>query len=64
MKGMVKWVMAALLLMAQGAWAQTVEPSQTLTEIRKMGECTVCSFNYPSVSATGQSIVLSSALFA
>ena len=64
MKGMVKWVMAALLLMAQGAWAQTVEPSQTLTEIRKMGECTVCSFNYPSVSAMGQSIVLSSALFA
>ena len=59
--------MAALLLFTQGAWADdavNVEPSQTLTEIRKMGDCTVYAFNYPSVSATGQSTVLSSALFA
>jgi hypothetical protein len=63
---MKQWIMAALLLMAQGAWAQesTEEPSLTLTEIRKMGDCTVYAFNYPSVSATGQSTVLSSALFA
>lgn len=47
--------MLATLLLAQGAWAQTVEPSQTLTEITKMGSCTVYSFNYPSVSATGNS---------
>lgn len=49
--GKVKqWMMAALLLMAQGAWAQesTEEPSLTLTEIRKMGDCTVYAFNYPS----------------
>ena len=37
MKKIMQWVMAVLLLMAQGAWA-TAEPSQTLTEIRKMAE--------------------------
>ena len=62
-------MMAALLLMAQGAWAQdviaqTAEPSLTLTEIRKIDNCTVYAFNYPSVSATGEQTVLSSALFA
>ena len=46
------------------AIAPTVEPSLTLTEITKMGSCTVYSFNYPSVSATGKPTVLSSALFA
>ena len=65
--------MAALLMMAQGAWAQdatnsakapAVEPSQTLTEISKVSSCTVYTFNYPSVSATGEPTVLSSALFA
>ena len=56
--------MIALLLMTQGAWAQTAEPSSSLTEITKMGNCTVYSFNYPSVSATGELTVLSSALFA
>ena len=64
---MIQWTTAILLLMVQGVLAQnvvTAEPSQTLTEIRKMGDCTVYSFNYPSVSATGESTVLSSALFA
>jgi len=56
--------MAALLQMTQGAWAQMAEPSLTLTEITKMGNCTVYSFNYPSVSATGKPTILSSALFA
>ena len=37
MKKIMQWVMALLLLMAQGVWA-TAEPSQTLTEIRKMAE--------------------------
>ena len=37
MKKIMQWVMAVLLLMAQGVWA-TAEPSQTLTEIRKMAE--------------------------
>ena len=59
--------MAALLMMAQGAWAQdatnsakapAVEPSQTLTEISKVSSCTVYTFNYPSVSATGEPTVL------
>lgn len=40
------------------------EPSLALTEITKMGNCTVYTFNYPSVSATGKPTVLSSALFA
>ena len=43
MKRKVQWIMAVLLLMAQGVWA-TAEPSQTLTEIRKMGECTVYAY--------------------
>ena len=59
-----QWVLAALLLTGQVARAQTVEPSQTLTEIKKMGECTVYTFNYPSVGANGKPTVLSSALFA
>lgn len=67
MEKVKQWMMAALLLFTQGAWADdavTVEPSQTLTEIRKSGDCTVYSFNYPSVSSTGEKTVLSSALFA
>lgn len=56
--------MVALLLVVPGAWAQDAEPSVKLTEIAKMGNCTVYSFNYPSVSATGKPTVLSSALFA
>jgi hypothetical protein len=64
MKKMIRCAMAVFLLTAQGAWAQTVEPSQTLTELTKMNHCTVYSFNYPSVSATGEPTVLSSALFA
>jgi hypothetical protein len=55
---------AALMLMTQRAWAQTVEPSTKLTEIKSTEECTLYSFNYPSVSATGEPTVLSSALFA
>ena len=67
MKRKLQWMMAVVLLTAQGAWAQdgvTAEPSTSLTEIRKTGDCTVYAFNYPSVSATGQPTVLSSALFA
>ena len=65
--------MASLLMMTQGAWAMgatnsakapAVEPSQTLTELTKIGSCTAYTFNYPSVSATGEPTVLSSALFA
>lgn len=61
----VLFLFALLCMVVQGAWAQNdAEPSQTLTEIRKMGNCTVYSFNYPSVSAMGKPTVLSSALFA
>ena len=57
-------IIVALLLVVPGAWAQDAEPSVKLTEIANMGNCTVYSFNYPSVSATGKPTVLSSALFA
>ncbi len=67
MKTRLAFLFAVLLAIGQGTWAQDevkAEPSQTLTEIRKMGDCTVYTFNYPSVSATGEPTVLSSALFA
>lgn len=41
-----------------------LEPSTTLTELRKTDECTIYTFTYPSVSATGKPTLLSSALFA
>ena len=53
--------------MPQGICAQQDEeasPSETLTEIAHVTKCTVYSFNYPSVDAHGEPIVLSSALFA
>lgn len=53
-----------LLLMSLSVRAQAIEPSETLTEITKSDNCKVYSFNYPSVSTTGEATVLSSALFA
>ena len=53
-----------LLLMSLSVRAQAIEPSQTLTEITKSDNCKVYSFNYPSISTTGEPTVLSSALFA
>lgn len=52
MKTRLAFLFAVLLAIGQGSWAQDevkAEPSQTLTEIRKMGDCTVYTFNYPSV---------------
>ena len=66
-KMMMIAVMAIVCLTASAQNAEgdiTLQPSETLTEIKKMGECTVYAFNYPSVSATGEPTVLSSALFA
>ena len=60
-------ILVALLLIAQGGWAQettNAQPSESLTEIAKSDNCTVYSFNYPSVSINGEQTVLSSALFA
>ena len=60
-------ILVALLLIAQGGWAQeatNAQPSESLTEIAKSDNCTVYSFNYPSVSVNGEQTVLSSALFA
>ena len=59
-------ILVALLLIAQGGWAQeatNAQPSESLTEIAKSDNCTVYSFNYPSVSVNGEQTVLSSALF-
>ena len=57
-------VVATLICSTSIVTAQTVEPSQTLTEIVKKKDCTVFTFYYPSVSAAGEETVLSSALFA
>ena len=56
------WVMAAtLLLMAQGAWSQA---SESLTFVKKINWTSLYTFNYPSVNAQGEEVVLSSALVA
>ena len=55
---------AALICGCSVATAQTVEPSQTLTRLGKSDDCTVYTFNYPSVNAAGEPTTLSSALFA
>lgn len=47
-------VVATLICSTSIVTAQTVEPSQTLTEIVKKKDCTVFAFNYPSVSAAGE----------
>jgi len=66
MKRMILWVLVAATLICSTTvvTAQTAEPSQTLTEIANVNECTVYKFNYPSVNAAGEETVLSSALFA
>jgi len=56
--------MLALVCCVWVATAQAIEPSQTLTKIRKEGDCTVYTFNYPTVNEAGEPTVLSSALFA
>ena len=53
-----------LLVTVQAVSAQEVQPSETLTKIRQKNECTVYTFNYPSVNVDGNPIVLSSALVA
>ncbi len=54
----------ALLAMIQGAWAQSPEPSTELTKLSQFMYGTTYSFNYPSVNAAGDPVVLSSALIA
>ena len=54
---------AVLLCNIVTASAQTVLPSESLTELSKSNGCTAYSFNYPSVNAAGEPTVLSSALF-
>ncbi len=56
-----------LLVMQQEIRAQQsggAVPSETLTQIASADNSTVYSFNYPSVNAHGEPVVLSSALFA
>jgi len=40
------------------------QPSKSLSFLSKKNNCTAYSFNYPSISASGDSTILSSALFA
>ena len=57
-------LIVSLLVTVQAVSAQEVVPSETLTKIRQEKECTVYSFNYPTINIKGEQIVLSSALVA
>ena len=47
------------------SWAQeAAQPSERLTKVQKDGAATIYAFNYPTVNAAGEKIVLSSALVA
>ena len=64
MERMVQWLWITILLCSQAVVsAQTALPSESLKELSKSSGCTVYTFNYPSVSASGEPTVLSSALF-
>ena len=61
----LQWLWTAVLfLCAIADMAQTAQPSESLTELSRSNSCTLYSFNYPSVNAAGEPVVLSSALFA
>ena len=65
MERMIQWLWGVVLICSvAAASAQTVQPSETLTELSKGRNCSVYTFNYPSVNAAGEAAVLSSALFA
>jgi hypothetical protein len=57
-------LIVSLLVTVQAISAQEVVPSETLTKIRQETECTVYTFNYPTVNINGEQTVLSSALVA
>ena len=44
--------------------AVMAQPSKSLSFLSRKNNCTAYSFNYPSISASGDSTILSSALFA
>ena len=46
MKRRISFLLSSMLLMVQGAWAQDVEPSLMLTEIKKTDKSTVYTFNF------------------
>lgn len=65
MERMIQWLWTIILFcVVTFVTAQTAQPSETLTELSKKNNCTLYSFNYPSVNAAGEPTVLSSALFA
>ena len=60
------WILTAVLVCCSGVWAQETGnvPSDSLEAICRSGEAIFYRFNYPSVNAAGEAVVLSSALFA
>lgn len=64
MRKFLNILIVSLLVTIQAVSAQEVVPSETLTKIRQETECTVYTFNYPTVNIKGEQIVLSSALVA
>ena len=63
MKKSLLALLALLCVVVQGSWAQEPTPSTALEPyITSLGNRMVYKFNYPSTSATGEPIVLSSLL--
>ena len=63
MKKSLLTLFALLCVVMQGLWAQEPTPSTALEPyITSLGNRMVYKFNYPSTSATGDHIVLSSLL--
>ena len=63
MKKSLLTMLALLCVVVQGSWAQEAAPSTALEPyITTLGNRMVYKFNYPSTSATGEPIVLSSLL--
>ena len=63
MKKSLLTLLALLCVVVQGSWAQEPTPSTALEPyITSLGNRMVYKFNYPSTSATGEPIVLSSLL--
>ncbi len=63
MKKTLLTLFALLCVVVQGSWAQELTPSTALEPyITTLGNRMVYKFNYPSTSATGDPIVLSSLL--
>ena len=61
MKRNIYLIIALLGCLASSTWA--AEVSDSLKELNTLNSATTYTYNYPSKNATGEDVVLSSALF-